>query len=98
MPTRILVAIRSTLDTGVSGLKYQPLVPESTMTVLIRALSFAALVMATCRVARCCSHLAFHLVFKDAARWIVGGRGSTDAATRIFGAGGRNYREIMLSQ
>ena len=57
------------------------------MAVLTRALSFAALVLAMRRTARHCSHLAFHLVFKDAARQAAGGRGSADAATRIFGAG-----------
>ena len=86
------------LDTWAPGLKYQSLVPESTMAVLMRALSVAVLVLATCHTERRCSHLSFHLVSGDADRLTAGGRGSMDAATRIFGAGWGDYRKIVLFQ
>ena len=97
VPTRILAAVRSTLATGAPVLKYQPLAPESTMAVSIRALSITALVLATRQVAQRRSHLAFHLVSEDAAMWTTGGRGSTNAATRMLGAerGGLQIRRFV---
>ena len=88
VPTCILADTRSMLVTVASVLKYQPLALESTMAVLMRALSIAVLALVTRHVAWSCSHLAFHLFSGDTARRTAESWGRTDAATRMFGAGG----------
>ena len=83
VPARILWAIWFIFFTGASGLKYQPLAPESTSAVLMRSRSRAASSLAVNRRARRRSH------FRRAAVKTLGGGGKVyTIAARLLGKGG----------